>query len=63
VLGKHGGSGAESLRHGLEALGLSVVDFTAADAALVADMSMPTRRLGLGLADRACLALAATCRS
>jgi PIN domain nuclease of toxin-antitoxin system len=56
VLGVQGGA-AESLRHGLEALGLSVVDFTAADAALVAEMLVPTRQLGLGLADRACLAL------
>lgn len=56
VLGRQG-SGSDALLRDLDVLGLSVVDFTAADAALVADMLVATRHLGLGIADRACLAL------
>jgi ribonuclease VapC len=56
VIGRHGGP-ATSLRQGLEAVGLSIVDFTIEDAELAAAMLSATKWLGLGVADRACLAL------
>jgi PIN domain nuclease of toxin-antitoxin system len=42
----------------VEALGVTVEDFRADDAELVAELWAPTRQAGLSLADRACLALA-----
>jgi len=42
----------------LDALNLIIVDFDARQAALTAQLHGQTRRLGLSLADRACLALA-----
>lgn len=42
----------------LLALGLLIEPFTAADAAVAAELSSITRGAGLSLADRACLALA-----
>jgi PIN domain nuclease of toxin-antitoxin system len=42
----------------VQALGIAIETFTAADAAAVARLRTPTRALGLSLADRACLALA-----
>jgi ribonuclease VapC len=45
-------------RQDAEALGITVLDFTADDAAVVARLRAPTRALGFSLADRACLALA-----
>jgi ribonuclease VapC len=46
------------LRAEVEAVGVEIVPFTAADAERAADLWFPTRRLGLSLGDRACLALA-----
>jgi ribonuclease VapC len=46
------------LRADVEALGLELVAFTADDAEYAADLWPRTRRLGLSLGDRACLALA-----
>lgn len=45
-------------RERVEALGIAIEDFTAEDAAAAAELWQPTRRAGLSLADRACLALA-----
>lgn len=42
----------------LTATTLEIVPFTAEDAALAASLVPATRRLGLSLGDRACLALA-----
>lgn len=42
----------------VEALGVTVEDFRAGDAEVVAELWAPTRQAGLSLADRACLALA-----
>ena len=42
----------------LEALGLVLVDFTPDLAAIAARLKAPTRKTGLSLGDRACLALA-----
>ena len=49
----------EGMRQDLEALGLKIVPFSAAQAERTASFREPTRHLGLSLADRACLALAA----
>lgn len=49
-----------ALRGDLEALGLMIVPFGAADAEAAARLWPTTRTLGLSLADRACLALALT---
>lgn len=46
------------LRADVEALGLSIWPFTAADADAAASLWAGTRQHGLSLADRACLALA-----
>jgi ribonuclease VapC len=51
-------AGTSGLRAGVQALGLELVAFTAADAERAADLWSPTRGLGLSLGDRACLALA-----
>jgi ribonuclease VapC len=56
------GLSAAGRREDIEALGIEVEAFTAADAAIAAQMRAPTRALGLSLADRACLALAARLR-
>jgi ribonuclease VapC len=45
-------------RESVEALGIGIEGFAAEDAETVADLWQPTRRAGLSLADRACLALA-----
>jgi PIN domain nuclease of toxin-antitoxin system len=45
-------------RESVEALGIAVEGFSADDAAIAAELWAPTRRAGLSLADRACLALA-----
>ncbi|HYG65171.1 MAG TPA: type II toxin-antitoxin system VapC family toxin [Thermoanaerobaculia bacterium] len=47
------------LREDLESLGLEILAFTAAQAERAAQLRSTTRHLGLSLADRACLALAA----
>lgn len=52
-----GGSHWLVLQPQLLALGIQPFDFTAADAAEVAQLWAKTRRLGLSLGDRACLAL------
>jgi PIN domain nuclease of toxin-antitoxin system len=57
VIAKYQGGRVSGLRAGLEGLGLSMVPFTLEDAELVAAMWAPSRRMGLSLADRACLAL------
>jgi ribonuclease VapC len=45
-------------RESVEALGVQIEDFSPDDAETVAELWQPTRRAGLSLADRACLALA-----
>lgn len=52
------GVASEGLREDLEALGLTIVPFTANDAVLAAELWRETRSLGLSLGDRACIALA-----
>ena len=47
-----------ALRADVEALGLGIVPFTADDAEQAANLWPATRRIGLSLGDRACLALA-----
>jgi len=47
------------LRSDLEALGLEIVPFAAGDAERAAELWLGTRKAGLSLGDRACLALAA----
>jgi len=49
----------EELRHDLEALGLEILPFTAVLAETTARLRSATRKVGLSLGDRACLALAA----
>jgi ribonuclease VapC len=46
------------LRAEVQALGVGIVQFTAADAERAAELWSSTRALGLSLGDRACLALA-----
>ena len=60
VLQKSLASGADTdgLADDLLAVGLLVVDFGAEHASVAAELWAPTRRLGLGVADRACLATA-----
>jgi len=45
-------------RESVEAIGVEIADFTAEDGEVVAELWQPTRRAGLSLADRSCLALA-----
>ncbi|MBS1868319.1 MAG: type II toxin-antitoxin system VapC family toxin [Actinobacteria bacterium] len=52
------GLGTADKRESVEALGIGIESFTAEDADVVAEFWQPTRRVGLSLADRACLALA-----
>ncbi len=52
------GVNLKELRADTEALGLAIVAFTTEDAEQAAVLWEPTRRLGLSLADRACLGLA-----
>ena len=47
-----------SKRDSVEALGIEIADFTAADGEAAAELWTPTRKAGLSLADRGCLALA-----
>jgi PIN domain nuclease of toxin-antitoxin system len=49
---------AGGLRAEVELLGIEIVPFTAEDAEAAAELWASTRRLGLSLGDRACLALA-----
>ena len=58
VLQKLSGSGSdvEKIDAYLNALGLSVIDFTEADGRLSASLWSSCKSLGLSLADRACLA-------
>lgn len=60
VLQRYRAHGVETAgkRESVEALGVEIADFTAEDGALVAELWQPTRRAGLSLADRGCLALA-----
>jgi len=60
VLQRYRAHGVETAgkRESVEALGVEIEDFTADDADTVAELREPTRRAGLSLADRACLALA-----
>jgi len=61
VIGKltEAGMPEETLREALDGLNLEVVPFDEADAYAVGSLRAPTRRAGLSLGDRACLALAA----
>lgn len=52
------GHSLSGLREALEPAGLRVIAFTTEDADTVGDMWPATRAKGLGIADRACLALA-----
>ena len=52
------GVDVSGLRADAEALGLEIVPFTVEDAEQAAELSAPTRHLGLSLGDRACLGLA-----
>jgi ribonuclease VapC len=52
------GVGTADKRESVEALGVRIEGFTRDDADAVAELWEPTRRAGLSLADRACLALA-----
>jgi PIN domain nuclease of toxin-antitoxin system len=52
------GADAEGLADDLHAVGLLVADFGAQHASVAAELWASTRRLGLGVADRACLATA-----
>lgn len=45
------------LRRDIEVLGLAIAPFTAYQAEIAGTLSRQTRKLGLSLADRACLAL------
>lgn len=50
------GVGIAGTRGDVEALGLTVVPFSSAEAELAAELWESTRRLGLSLGDRACIA-------
>jgi len=50
--------GTADKRESVEALGVGIEGFSPADAEAAAELWQPTRRAGLSLADRACLALA-----
>jgi len=52
----------EDTRSRIDQLELELVPFDAEQAALTASLRPATRKYGLSLADRACLALAMTCR-
>lgn len=52
------GADVEGLREDMEALGLHIVPFGAQDAESAAALWSKTRRAGLSLGDRVCLALA-----
>ena len=56
---RDGHDAAEVMRH-LMAMPIEIVIFGSRDAALAASLVPATRRLGLSLGDRACLALAVT---
>ena len=58
VLQKLGSSGGQvdKIEASLNALGLSIVDFTEEDARISASLWSSCKNLGLSLADRACLA-------
>ncbi len=56
---EYSGAEVDQVEHALLALGLSVVDFTAEDAKLCASLWGAGKKLGLSLADRACLATGA----
>lgn len=49
---------ATGRQESITALGIEVEEFTSQDAEVAASLWKPTRRAGLSLADRACLALA-----
>jgi PIN domain nuclease of toxin-antitoxin system len=59
VIQKVAAAGVETagLRRDIEILGLGIVAFTAYQAEVAGTLSSQTRKLGLCLADRACLAL------
>ena len=48
----------ESVTHSLKALGLTIIDFTEEDANLAASLWTRGKKLGLSLADRACISTA-----
>lgn len=60
VIQKVDAAGIETagLRRDIEVLGLAIAPFTAYQAEVAGTLSRQTRKLGLSLADRACLALA-----
>jgi ribonuclease VapC len=60
VVQKSAAAGAETrgLRNGLTALDATIVAFDATQGEIAASMWEKTQRMGLSLADRACLALA-----
>ena len=52
------GANVDGMRQDIQDLGLTIVPFTAGHAEHAAGLWQETRKLGLSLADRACLALA-----
>lgn len=60
VLQRYVAHGVETVgkREDVEAIGVEIADFTAEDGEVAAGLWQPTRRAGLSLADRGCLALA-----
>jgi PIN domain nuclease of toxin-antitoxin system len=52
------GTPADAVLDNIGALRIPIIDFTAQQAKLAALLREPTRRFGVSLADRACLALA-----
>ena len=61
VVGKARAAGVDTdgLTQELEALGLSLVPFTTAQAERAGHLALTTKQYGLSLGDRACIALAA----
>ena len=53
----------DELRRDIEALAIDIHSFDATQAFIVGDMEAKTRKLGLSLGDRACLALALTLKA
>lgn len=51
------GVGVEGLREDLEALGVTILPFTAEEAEIAAQLWQKTRQVGLSLGDRACLSV------
>ncbi len=53
---KRADTDVSKIEKALKALGLTIIDFTEEDAKNCASLWLPSKKLGLSLADRACLA-------